>query len=140
MSYNAKDVRKYIVIAVLAIFLACFIFILYVTFECPYDRLSDCGKRNVCRHKIRQLLSVTNLFATAQQAADELRTWKDPWGNFYNVLVADEFANARFRNLTGRNLIMWSSGPNGINENGQGDDILDGEESCWEKKCNGDVP
>ena len=71
------------------------------------------------------LFSFTNyLCATAHEAANELRQCDDPWKHNYNAIVADEFARKTFGNVATGDIIIWSSGPNGINENGGGDDIV----------------
>ena len=100
-------------------------FLLFVMFECPCANPSDKGRRGICLQQMRNLLEVTNCFDTVYEAADNLRGWKDPWEHNYNAIVADEFANASFGNIKGAPIIIWSSGPNGISENGNGDDIVD---------------
>lgn len=103
-------------------------FMLYVTFKSPYTKPSEKSKMRSCKQHMTNLLCVTSLFDTVQEAADNLRNWKDPWGHDYNAIVADEFALIRFGRISGGNIIIWSSGPNGVNENGRGDDIVAGNE------------
>lgn len=122
---NRRFLAIIVCITVMAL-LAMLGFMLYVTLECPSMKISEKGKMGLCRQQMRGLLSVTNLFSTAQEAADNLRNWKDPWGHCYNVIVADSFSIESFGHDMGGNIIMWSSGANGINENGHGDDILFG--------------
>ena len=102
--------------------------VLFPMLDSPDLKLSEEGMKHLCRQHIERFLSATNLFDTAQEAANELRYWKDPWGNCFNVIVADKFAIDSFGVAPTGELIMWSSGPNGINENGQGDDILVGDD------------
>ena len=59
----------------------------------------------------------------------------DPWGRPFNVDMIRSFHNADIR--TGLNghtiggIVMWSSGPNGINECGEGDDIFELPRRQW---------
>lgn len=59
----------------------------------------------------------------------------DPWGQPYNVNTLSSFHSATIRNglnnYTVEGIVMWSSGPNGINENGEGDDIFELARNQW---------
>lgn len=99
-------------------------FVLFPMLDSPSMNMSVEGKTKLCVQQIEILLSATNLFETAQEMADNLRYWKDPWGHCYNVIVSDVYADKSFGHVAAGDLIIWSSGPNGINENGGGDDIL----------------
>ena len=127
MNLKFRRILSIIVRVAVVIALAILGFLLYVTFESPFTKPSDKGNIGLCRQHMRGLLSMTNLFSTAQETADNLRNWKDPWGHCYNVIVADNFSIDSFGRDSGCNIIMWSSGPNGINENGDGDDIVAGD-------------
>lgn len=52
----------------------------------------------------------------------------DPWGSAYNIATIADLDSAVNTNRIGKvsvdGLIVWSSGPNGINENGAGDDVF----------------
>ena len=109
---------------VIAILVALLLLVLFPMLNSPSISFSEECKKKQCRQRMAMLLSATNLFDTAQETADQLRYWKDPWGNCYNVIVADKFSMLSFGALSCGDLIIWSSGPNGINENGQGDDIV----------------
>ena len=115
---------------VIAMLVALLLLVLYPMLNSPILRFSEACKKKQCRQCMAMLLSATNLFDTAQETADQLRYWKDPWGNYYNVIVADKFSILSFGIVSSGDLIIWSSGPNGVNENGQGDDILGAEEIC----------
>ena len=137
MNLMFRRILAIIVRVAVVIALAILGFLLYVTFECPFTKPNDKGKIGLCRQQMRGLMSVTNLFSTAQEVADNLRNWKDPWGHCYNVIVADNFAIDSFGHDSGGNIIMWSSGPNGINENGDGDDIVFGNNNPVKLELNG---
>jgi hypothetical protein len=111
--------------AFLLVLVVCVVLPMYVAFPI---KLSDRGKRDVCRQRIHGLLEVTNLVDTVQEAADILREFEDTWNHKFNVIVADEFSRKSFGGASVGNLIMWSSGPNGINENGKGDDLVAGSD------------
>lgn len=53
----------------------------------------------------------------------------DPWGRPYNADFLDNFSDKEIKrllaDLTVNGIVMWSSGPNGINEHGTGDDVLE---------------
>lgn len=53
----------------------------------------------------------------------------DPWGRPYNVDMLSRFADDEIKeglkDYTIGGMVVWSSGPNGINEYGDGDDILE---------------
>lgn len=137
MNSKAKKIRRAVVRTAIVIFVGFIAFMLYVSFHCPYTEPSDKVKRSLCMQHMERFLEVTNYFETAHQAADELRECEDWWKHKYNVIVADDSANARFGNTSGSPVIIWSSGPNGINENGQGDDVV--PDFCHVKKelnCN----
>ena len=59
----------------------------------------------------------------------------DPWGRPYNVEMLRSFHDADIRTgLKGHTvggIVMWSSGPNGINEHGEGDDIFELPRNKW---------
>lgn len=59
----------------------------------------------------------------------------DPWGNPYNADMLDNLRNDKIRrafaNLNAEGIVMWSSGPNGINEKGEGDDIFELPQKLW---------
>ena len=117
--------KRFLVFGVItAILVMLLMLVLFPMLDSPSLKLSEEGKARQCLQSIERLLSATNLFDTAQEAADQLRHWKDPWGNCYNVIVSDKYASDSFGIVPIGELIMWSSGPNGINENGEGDDIL----------------
>ena len=126
-----KDSSKrlsFIVVSVISILvLLCIGCVLFTMFSSPYTRPSETVKREMCKQRMESYLSISNQLESVQEAADILRQIDDPWGHKFNVVVADKFALASFGRKSG-SLIMWSSGPNGVNENGQGDDIIaDGE-------------
>lgn len=60
----------------------------------------------------------------------------DPWGNPYNAGMLRSFQNENTRMalvvLSVHGIVMWSSGPNGINEEGEGDDIFELPRSQWQ--------
>jgi len=58
------------------------------------------------------------------------KNMKDPWGNDYHLIWS--FLDTQAREL---NVMIWSDGPNNINEFGQGDDIysLNGKMMEWPK-------
>ena len=128
MNLMSRRILSIIARVAVVIALAILGFLLYVTFECPFTKPSDKGKIGLCRQHMRGLMSVTNLFNTAQEAADNLRNWKDPWGHCYNAILAENLAIDSLGCHSGSNILMWSSGPNGINENGHGDDIVLGND------------
>ena len=103
--------------------LLCIGCVLFVMFSSPYTRPSETVKMGMCKQRMEAFLSITNQLESVQEAADILRQIDDPWGHKFNVVVADNFASASFGRTSG-GIIMWSSGPNGINENGLGDDII----------------
>ena len=125
MKHSTKRIIAVMACMAITILLVVLGFVLFVMLECPCANPSDKGRRGICLQQMRNLQEVTNYFYTAYEAADNLRGWKDPWKHNYNAIVADEFANASFGNVKGAPIIIWSSGPNGINENGNGDDIVD---------------
>lgn len=53
----------------------------------------------------------------------------DPWGRPYNVDMLSNIPDERIRQalagFTANGMIMWSSGKNGVNEHGSGDDIFE---------------
>ncbi len=53
----------------------------------------------------------------------------DPWGRPYNVDMLSRFTDEEIKkglkDYTTGGVVVWSSGPNGINEYGNGDDILE---------------
>lgn len=59
----------------------------------------------------------------------------DPWGNPYNAEMLDNLRNDKIRRAFARlnadGIVMWSSGPNGINEEGEGDDIFELPQKLW---------
>ena len=59
----------------------------------------------------------------------------DPWGNPYNADMLyrfhDEGIRKSLRDYTVGGIVLWSSGPNGINENGGGDDIFELSRKTW---------
>ena len=119
--------RNLVVSTVAAILLGYVFLMFFVAFKSPFTVLGERARREKCRRLMRVLLSATNLFDTVQEAADQFRHFEDPWGHNYNAIVSDEFSNVSFGNILGCSIIMWSSGPNGINENGQGDDVMVGD-------------
>lgn len=119
--------RNLVVSTVAAILLGYVFLMFFVAFKSPFTVLGERARREKCRRLMRVLLSATNLFDTVQEAADQFRHFEDPWGHNYNAIVSDEFSNVSFGNISGCSIIMWSSGPNGINENGQGDDVMVGD-------------
>ena len=119
--------RNLVVSTVAAILLGYVFLMFFVAFKSPFTVLGERARREKCRRLMRVLLSATNLFDTVQEAADQFRHFEDPWGHNYNAIVSDEFSNVSFGNISGCSIRMWSSGPNGINENGQGDDVMVGD-------------
>lgn len=119
--------RNLVVSTVAAILLGYVFLMFFVAFKSPFTVLGERARREKCRRLMRVLLSATNLFDTVQEAADQFRHFEDPWGHNYNAIVSDEFSNVSFGNISGCSIIMWSSGPNGVNENGQGDDVMVGD-------------
>ena len=59
----------------------------------------------------------------------------DPWGNPYNMDLFDKLcvlkSNPSIRQFAIDKYIIWSSGPNGINEGGEGDDIFELPRKLW---------
>ena len=124
MNRKTKIIRCVVLRAAVVIFVGFIAFMLYVSFDCPYTKPNDNVKRSMCMQHMTRLLEVTNYFETVYQAVDVLRECEDMWKHKYNVIVADESANTRFGNAFCIPVIIWSSGANGINENGRGDDVL----------------
>lgn len=116
--------RNLVVSTVAAILLGYVFLMFFVAFKSPFTVLGERARREKCRRLMRVLLSATNLFDTVQEAADQLRQFDDPWGNKFNVIITDVSASERFASAPNGGLLMWSSGPNGINENCGGDDVL----------------
>lgn len=67
------------------------------------------------------------------RSVDGVEYLSDPWGRPYNVdmltLIPDSYLRAALADYSPRGIAMWSSGPNGINEYGRGDDIFAGSAS-----------
>lgn len=73
---------------------------------------------------------------------DGVKRLTDPWGQPYNVgllgCFSPENIRRNLRNYTVGGIIMWSSGPNGINENGNGDDIFELPRNRWDQSDEAD--
>ncbi len=87
-----------------------------------------------CKEYLR--LSGRKPFITCEIVGSEVLV--DPWGNPYNAEILDNLRSDKIRrafaNLNADGIVMWSSGPNGINEGGEGDDIFEQPSSKWRKK------
>ncbi len=127
MKHLAKNIFFITISVVAALLMAYTGFMVFVFLECPCITPNEKVRMKQCRHFMRILLSNIGQFDTVQEAADQFRHFEDPWGHNYNAIVSDEFSNVSFGNISGCSIIMWSSGPNGINENGQGDDVMVGD-------------
>lgn len=66
---------------------------------------------------------------------DGVELLADPWGQPYNVGMLchfdDESIRKRFRDYTIGGIVLWSSGQNGIDEKGGGDDIFESSRKLW---------
>ena len=104
-----------------------FVLLLALVFLFPavYSPTIKIDKSRKCRFDMNSILyHFPDFFDTVQETADAIRQCNDPWKHNYNAIVADEFARKTFGNAATGDIIIWSSGPNGINENGGGDDIV----------------
>ena len=54
----------------------------------------------------------------------QLRQCKDVWGNPVNVIKQSDVSDTKLKESAYMGIVVWSSGPNGISENGQGDDVV----------------
>ena len=94
-------------------------------YTAAYSPTIKIDKSRKCRFDMNSILyHFPDFFDTVQETADAIRQCKDPWKHNYNAIVADEFARKTFSTAATGDIIIWSSGPNGINENGGGDDIV----------------
>lgn len=77
----------------------------------------------------KECLSLTGAHgALSIQSVDGIDKVIDPWGNPYNIGLLNTVSHAwpnQLKDSAIGSVLVWSSGPNGINENGGGDDIVE---------------
>lgn len=102
----------------------------------PYDEwLRDRGTAykpeslaaQVCRYCKEYASTRTGLMLKIREV-DGVEVLIDPWGSPFNIDYLTRFPSGAIRDAllecSPGGIAMWSSGPNGINEYGEGDDIL----------------
>lgn len=118
-----KSKKLMIACVALTLMSVLFVVVLFPMAVSPCMEINEEGMRRKCVDFMAKILTVTNQVDLVQESSDILRQFDDPWGHKFNVIVADKFSRKRFGRAVG-DIIMWSSGPNGVNENGLGDDIV----------------
>lgn len=87
-----------------------------------------------CQQSYRRFGDFGKDVVPCRKAGGEWR-FIDPWGNEYNIDRIDSLDSSVNRNRTLRiisvgGFVVWSSGPNGIDERGVGDDLFEMPRDC----------